>query len=201
MRILNFLLFVLISFAGFTQSANVYTNSSSGNDNTGDGTQGNPYQSFHKAYQMVATGGTIYLSGTFDWTLSEETGDAVTSGYTIAKNITILGEGSDQTIIQAHPTANTTNRRVFTINSGVTVTIEKVNVRNGRVANLDNTVYPADGGAIYNSGTLTLNFCRFSSNYALAGGSFSGGAGGAIQHVANNTMTINSCTFDNNQAQ
>lgn len=191
-------LFSLISFA---QSATIYSNSSTGNDLTGNGTQGNPYKSFHKAYQMVTAGGTIYLTGTFDWTLTEEAGDATLTGYTIAKNISIIGNGADQTYIQAHPTANTTERRVFTINAGVTATIEKVTIRNGRVANLDNSVYPADGGAIYNSGSLTLNYCRFSANYALAGPSYSGGSGGAILHAANNSITINSCTFDNNQAQ
>ena len=201
MKFQSLLFTLLFGFLGFSQSANVYTNSSTGNDLTGDGTSGNPYQTFHKAYQMVTAGGTINLSGTFDWTNSAETGDAITSGYTIAKNITIIGEGSDQTIIQAHPTANTTNRRVFTINAGVTVNVQKVTIQNGRVANLDNSVYPADGGAIYNDGTLTLNYCRFSSNFALAGGSYSGGAGGAILHNANNTLTINSCTFDSNQAQ
>jgi hypothetical protein len=179
----------------------VYANSASGNDGTGNGTQASPYATFHKAYQMIGAGGIINLSGTFDWTNTDETGDVITSGYTIAKNITISGVSSDQTIIQADPTANTTNRRVFTINSGVTATIQKVTIRNGKVANLDNSVYPADGGAIYNSGSLSLNNCRFTANYALAGGSFSGGAGGAIKHMANNTLTINSCTFDNNQAK
>lgn len=201
MKLISLIFTVLFTVLGYSQVATVYSNSSTGNDITGDGTQGNPYQTFLKAFQVVSAGGIINISGTFDWTSSGETGDAVTSGFTINKNITIIGEGSDLTIIQAHPTANTTDRRVFTINSGVTVTIEKVNIRNGRVANLDNSVYPADGGAIYNSGTLTLNYCRFSANYALAGGSYSGGGGGAIQHMANNTLTINSCTFDNNQAK
>jgi hypothetical protein len=199
MKIQSLLFTFFISFIGFSQSANIYSNSSTGDDLTGDGTSGNPYQTFHKAYQMVTSGGTINLSGTFDW--STESGNAVTSGYTIAKNITIIGEGSDQTIIQAHATPNTTNRRIFTINSSVTVTIQKVHLRNGRVANLDNSVSTANGGAIYNNGALTLSFCRFSANYALAGSSYSGGAGGAILHNVNNTCTINACTFDNNQAK
>jgi hypothetical protein len=200
MKYQSLLFLFFISFLGFSQSANVYTNSSTGNDLTGDGTQGNPYKTFHKAYQMVTAGGTIYLDGTFDWTNPGETGDAVTSGYTIAKSLTISGLGSDQTIIQADPTANTTNRRVFTINSGVTVIIEKINIRNGRVANLDNTVSNANGGGIYNLGVLTLNYCRFSSNYSLAGASLSGGSGGAIKHYSGTTLTIYGCTFDNNQA-
>lgn len=179
----------------------IYVNSSTGDDINGTGTQANPVKSFHKAYQILPVGGgTINLTGTFDWTNTDETGDLTLTGYTLAKNLEIIGQGADQTIIQAHPTANTTERRIFTINSGFTVTIEKVNLRNGRVSNLSNSVNPADGGAIYNNGTLTLNFCRFSQNYAVAG-SFSGGAGGAILHNANNTLTINSCTFDNNQAE
>ena len=192
----------LVLTAATDVKAQVYANSSTGDDAAGTGTLLSPVKTFHKAYQLASAGGTINLSGTFDWTDAGETGDVVTSGYAIAKNLTIVGQGSDQTTIQAHPTANTTERRVFTINSGASVTIEKVTIRNGRVANIiNNSVYPADGGGIYNEGNLTLNYCRFTENYSLAAGSYSGGAGGALKHTANNTLTIYGCTFDNNQAK
>lgn len=178
----------------------VYANSVTGDDISGNGTQGSPVKSFSQAYLIAQSGGTINLSGTFDWTNTEETGDATLSGFNIAKNISIIGEGSDQTFIQAHPTANTTERRVFTINAGSVVNIEKVTIRNGRVSNLTNTINPADGGAIYNDGTLTLSFCRFTQNFAVSG-QYSGGSAGALLHNANNTLTINGCTFDNNQAE
>ena len=181
--------------------APVYVNSATGDDVNGTGAQGSPVKSFHKAYQLLPVGGgTINLTGTFDWTNTEESGDASLTGYTLGKNLNIIGQGADQTIIQAHPNPNTVNSRVFTILSGFTVTVENVTIRNGRVANLDNTFSSANGGAILNNGVLTLSYCRFSENYAIAGPSLSGGMGGAIYHEVSNTLNINSCTFDYNQA-
>jgi hypothetical protein len=191
-----FLVFsVNLSFSQTTR----HVNSATGND-ANAGTIGAPYKTFHRAYTVAASGDIINLTGTFDWTATDETGDAVTSGYTIAKSMTIRGQGADQTIIQANALPDVSDRRVFTINSGVTIVLEKLTIQNGKVANLNNTVSGANGGGINNSGTLTLNYCSFNQNIAIAGPSLSGGAGGAIIHLANNTMTINGCTFYNNQA-
>ncbi|MBM3917794.1 MAG: right-handed parallel beta-helix repeat-containing protein, partial [Sphingomonadales bacterium] len=164
-------------------SAVVYANSASGSDVTGSGTQASPVQSFHKAYQIVQAGGTINLSGTFDWTNANESGDAVTSGYTINKSVTITGEGSDQTFIQAASTANSANRRIFTITSG-TVQFNNLTLRYGKIS--------GDGGAIYSSGLVSMNHCRITENIA--------GAGGGVRHTAVNTFTANGCTFDANEA-
>jgi len=86
------ILFVIISvFASFlfvtnsAYAATVYTNSSTGNDTTGDGTSGTPYKTFHKAYTEASASDTIDLTGTFDWTDADETGDVAESGYIISK--------------------------------------------------------------------------------------------------------------------
>ncbi len=166
-----------------------YSNSSTGNDNTGDGSSGSPYQSFHKAYTEAAAGDKINLTGTFDWTNGTgEDGDTYTNdnGYVIDKNISITGQGADQTIIQADDTENTAGMRIFTISSAVTVTIENVTMRYGYVS------YAGGGGAIsLETGTLTLNYCRIHNNRSYDSG------GGGIDHYSG-TLIINGCTIDHN---
>ncbi len=61
---------------------------------------------------------------------------------TVDKNITIRGEGSDVTIVQAHESADTADGRVFLINDSKIVTIEAITVRHGYVA--------STGGGILN---------------------------------------------------
>ncbi len=191
-----FVLFIVAS-TSFAQTV-YYADNVNGND-ANSGLVGSPKKTFTSVFATAPAGSIIDLTGTFTWGDVGET-TSVTSGFTINKSMTIRGQGADQTIVQANALPDVANRRVFTINSGVTVVLEKLAIKNGKVANLDNSVYPADGGGVYNSGILTLNYCRITQNYAIAGSSYSGGAGGGISHVANNTMTINGCTFDNNQA-
>ncbi len=146
-------------------AATIYTNSSIGNDSTGDGSSGAPYATFHKAYTIASAGDTIDLTGTFTWTNAGETGDAVTTGYTLGKSLTITGQSSNQTYLQAASASTTADRRVFTISSGVVVTMSEVNVRYGR---LTSTSYY--GGGISNSGTLTITDSEINNNTAYGGG-------------------------------
>ncbi|TSD06308.1 MAG: cell wall surface anchor family protein [Parcubacteria group bacterium Greene0714_7] len=173
----GFLLIVLIflsaPFSAF--AATIYANSSTGNDSTGDGTSGLPYATFHKAYTSASANDTIDLTGTFTWTDAAETGDSATTGYTIGKNLTIQGQGSSATYIQAASASTTADRRVFTISSGVVVTMAEVNIRHGRITS---TSYY--GGGIANSGTLSITDSEINNNTA-------GGGGGGIDNVGTTT--------------
>lgn len=125
-KIITFLgVFSIFVIVHFGNAQTIYVNSSTGSDASGNGTAGSPYKTFHKGYTMVSSGGTLNLTGTFTWTDADETGDASTSGYTISKNLTIIGQRADQTIIQAAATQNTADRRVFTINN-YTVTLQNL---------------------------------------------------------------------------
>lgn len=133
-------------------AATIYANYTSGNDTTGDGTSGTPYKTFHKAYTLALGGDTINLTGTFNWSNADETGDASVSGYTLAKDLTIVGQGSTSTIMQSSSTEAVADRRIFTVSTGYAVSIEQIGFRHGRVSGSSN-----DGGAIKNSGTLSLD--------------------------------------------
>jgi len=167
----------------------IYVNYSTGNDTTGDGSSGNPYKTFYKAYTVAVSGDTINLTGTFDWTNADETGDAAGSGYSISKNLTIQGQGVDSTIIQANPTENTADRAVFYISA--TVTIKDLTIRNGV------TTSAYRGGGITNYGTLTIQSARVTQNHANVAGTNYWGAGG-IYTEQNTTLNITNSTFDSN---
>jgi hypothetical protein len=179
------LISALFLFSHQVQAATIYVNSNSGNDSTGDGSSGSPYKTFHKGYTVASADDTIDLTGTFTWTDAAESGDNSTSGYTISKNLTIQGQGADSTIVQAHSADDSADRRVFTISSGTTVTINDLQIRYGKLTG--STGY---GAGISNSGTLTINKCQIDHNRATGGG------GGGINNLG--TLTVRDSTVHNN---
>lgn len=173
--LLFFAVVLFLSGASSASAATIYANASTGNDSTGDGSLSAPYATFHKAYTIASAGDTIDLTGTFTWTNAGETGDAATTGYTLGKNLSIVGQASNQTYIQAATASTTADRRVFTISSGVVVTMSELNIRHGRITS---TSYY--GGGIANSGTLTITDSEINNNTA-------GGGGGGIDNVGTTT--------------
>lgn len=196
--------FIVIGFNAI--SSTYYVNSSSGSDLNAGTSSGAAFKSFNKAYTVAVSGDIINLTGTFDWTSADEAGDASGSGFTLAKNLTIIGQSASSTFIQAAATANTADRRVFTFNANVT--LQNVTLRNGK-----NT---GQGGGMYASGR-TLNFTNVAieNNYGVGGGAgfFSGctinftnctfegnnssSYGGAF-YSQQGILTLTNCTFSNN---
>lgn len=189
------------------QAANIYVNSTTGNDGSGDGTAPNPYQSFHKAYTMAVSGDVILLQGTFTWTDALETGDAAQTGYTLSKNLTIRGEGRNATYIQAAATYNTADRSVFFVAANTTVTFEDLTIRYGKVSQekLGGGLtlagqycgnYPCSsitGTAILNRVDVVQNVASVASNvYYLAGGIYLREASTITKNYVN--VNDNSCT-------
>ncbi len=178
---------VTANFEENRTATTIYVNSSTGNDTTGAGTSGNPYKTFYKGYTMSAPGDILDLTGTFTWSDDAEIGDMPVKGYVITKNITIQGQGADTTIVQAAFYDNTANRRVFTIASGATVTIQNLSIRYGRVSGYNN-----DGGGIRNEGTTTITDCQIYNNRSTAD------SGGGISN--RHTLTISNSSIYNNIA-
>jgi hypothetical protein len=79
--------------------------------------------------------------------------------------------------------------RVFTVNSGVSVTMTGLTIQRGNAG-------AGSGGAIANSGTLALVGCAIVSN----AGSASGGTGGAIFNGGGATLFVTNSTFARNSA-
>ena len=166
------------------QQTYIYINSLTGSDTTGDGSEGNPYNTFHKGYTVASHGYTLYLTGTFTWTDTDESGDIPTFGYNISKNIQIRGQAADETIIQSASSENVADRRIFTILQN-NVTISDLTLRYGKVSSAEQ-----DGGGICVYGDATITNCDISYNRAADG------AGGGVDvrgslYIENSTVHHN----------
>ncbi len=140
--------------------------SPTGDDTTGDGSRTNPLKTIAAGIAGVYPSGTVHIAnGTYN-----------EHDLTINKDMTIVGAGQANTTVNAEG-----NGRIFTVNSGITLTIQNLTLVNG------NANY---GGAILNYGDLTVENCTFTDNTATQGGAiFSGGP-----------LTVKNCTFTNNKA-
>jgi CSLREA domain-containing protein len=111
----------------------------------------------------------------------------------LADDVTISGPGANALTVTRDPAAAAF--RIFTINSGKTVTISGLKITNGNPGGP-----PALGGGIYNDhATLTLSNCTISGNSAVGtsgfgGGIYSDGSSGSAM------LTINDCTLNGNTA-
>jgi CSLREA domain-containing protein len=106
----------------------------------------------------------------------------------IVGNLNFSGNGSSLLTVQRSTAGGTPDFRIFTINSGTAVTITGLTISNGRVVGMTS---PANlGGGILNSGTLTLNFCAVSGNFASSGG------GGGIHNL--DTLIVSNSVVSSN---
>jgi len=117
----------------------------------------------------------------------------VTGDLDILDDLTIVGNGSENTIVQAGTTNLNGIDRVFDIRSNYTVVMESLTVRFGRVND--------DGAGIYNnSGNLTMTEAKINENSANFGGAFFNYQGTITierSTVADNSAVNNSGGVDN----
>jgi len=118
------------------------------------------------------------------------------AGIVVNKSVSIVGAGGLETIVQAATNPSAADDRVFTVASGVSVTIQDVTVRHGRV-----TGSPAHGGGILNLGTLMLERSIVSANRAEGSGGSLGSAasGGGIYNGG--LMTVVRSTISDNAVE
>ena len=147
--------------------------SPNGDDNLGDGSQKNPYNSLRHAIDYTSNGSTIYLNeGRY---IGENN-----RNISLNKSVTIIGKSKETTIIDCESSG-----RLFTMNSNSKLTLINLTLKNGNL--------PENGGLIYNEGgQITIKNCvlRDSQGYTN---------GGAIYNNFGTLNIENSC-FTNNSA-
>ena len=155
----------------------IYVNGSSGNDSWSglnstwiNGTLNGPKATIKSATNTVTSGGTINIANGIYTGVNN-------TNITINKNMNILGQSEEGTIING-----TNSNSIFNIPSGITVSIINITLSNGNSAN---------GGAIYNDGILTINNTILMGNTATQ-------SGGAINNQY--AMIVNNSIFTNNTA-
>jgi parallel beta-helix repeat protein/predicted outer membrane repeat protein len=155
-------------------SSNIYVNTSGNDSYSGQSAtfQGNlvgPKKTIKNAVSTVSNSGTIYIA---NGVYKENT-------IYITKNMNIIGENPDSTIIDAQNQGSS----IFITQNNINLNVENIYFTNGT---------SRDGGAISNSeGTLTVNNCKFFYNHATTGGAI---------YSNSNTININNSGFSTNRA-
>ncbi len=106
----------------------------------------------------------------------------LSSQITITNSLLITASG----LANGITVSGDNNSRVFLVNAGCIVTLDSLTLREG-------FVNFGAGGAILNSGKLTLHACTLSGNRS--------GYGGGIYTSTGGSVTLNACTLSGNEAQ
>ena len=104
----------------------------------------------------------------------------------VTKDVTIQGEGSQRTTVQAFATLEESDERVFFIARGTSAVIRDMTIRHGNPRE-----EPESGGGIRNEGILTLENVVIRENSASAGGGI----------LNDNTLTLINTLIEDNQAR
>jgi hypothetical protein len=110
-------------------------------------------------------------------------------GGTKTVNLTIIGNGNTFN----GPGFGQYLSRFFVVAAGSSLTLEQMTLQNG-------CVYATYGGAIYNSGTLTISNCTLSGNTSIDRSDYVSslrGVGGAIFNAGGTVIIANSILSDN----
>lgn len=180
-------------------------------NNANDGSAGNPWATIKGAVGKAEV--------TDNDIINVAAGTYTEVNITIGKNLTILGAGAGNTIVQAQETAPTgnapvNNKRVFTLSSPANVIIKNLTIQHGNIAggggggvringgcaleidncNILNCFTDAAGGGISCNGNLTI------SNSAICNNSSAGNGGGinisGSNQIAN--VSISNCLIYQN---
>ncbi|QTQ10885.1 hypothetical protein HRI96_00955 [Treponema parvum] len=147
------------------------------------------WQRLKEAVQALPEGSTITVNGTI--TATNDSGDDDRGVIDIDKNLTIKGKtGASSDILNADRVSLGSNaHRIFTVQSGKTLTLENLALKNGKAGGLSEAGY---GGAIYTKGgTVTMKNCTVTGNQAKIGGAVYAEADGstpAIVKVSGGTI-------------
>jgi hypothetical protein len=146
-----------------------------------------------------------YILNNADNKTDGPTGLPVISGGNKADNLTIVGNGDT---IERSTASGTPDFRLFDVASGASLTLEKLTLQNGLE---DGSGSSAQGGAIYNQGSLTLSGVTVQGNSAVGssganaqnpnqnGSNGQDAAGGGVW--SNGTLTVeNGTLIQNNEA-
>jgi hypothetical protein len=132
------------------------------------------------AAALASSGNTVAFSVNGTITLTQ---GALSLSPSSAETITINGNGISNTVLDG----NNTNR-VLTVGGNATALVTNLTIQHGKVTNF------SGGGAILNSGTLTLTGDLLASNNEVGQG------GGAITNLSSGHLTITNSTLSQNSA-
>jgi len=131
------------------------------------------YESIQEAIDNASADDTIQLAG-----------ETFTESITVDVNVSIVGIGPQDTIIQAAENLSAATSRVITVTNGITAQLEGIAIQFGSTN--------GDGGGILNQGNLTIDNVLITHNDADSGGGIANISGQIT--MANTTIAFNAST-------
>jgi CSLREA domain-containing protein len=128
------------------------------------------------AANSQAGANTITFAGNYTITLGGRLPNVTTE-------MSIIGNGASNTIVQASASPNTAAYRVFTVDTTGNLTLNGLTVQNGCNSGC------LSGGGVYNGGAMTISSVVFKANYATYGGGL---------HNSSSNLTLTNVTFSGN---
>lgn len=178
-------LICIVFFSITTNAKNIYL-SATGSDAADGLSQSGAVASFSAAYQRVAEGDVIKVSGLIDFSADPGLSLSTKAGIVIDKAITVEGNSNATDGLDAkHLT------RFFQLNAGAVLNLNNLMIVNGN--------YPVTqgGGAMYiNGGSMVCNSVIFSGNSSLTTGLDA--TGGVFKVDATTGLGFTNCVFKNN---
>jgi hypothetical protein len=121
----------------------------------------------------------------------------------LSTNLAIQGPGAASLTVQRSNAGGTPDFRILTVSSGATVALSGLTIARGRIDLGISTGPPAQGGGIYNGGTLTVSNCKVADNFVWSGdgweyGLYPTGSGGGIFNMG--ALTVRDSTLSSNTA-
>ena len=178
-----------------------YVNSSTGSDNNDCLTAGTACETIETAVSKASDTDTIQLAA----------GVYVETGIQIYKQLTLVGASAETTIIDGNYTD-----RIFRI--GAKTTISDVTIRHGKNMTTSSLAFDTGGGALLNSGELTIQNSVFVDNSTVGNGgaiynlgdlsifnteiltNTTNGLGGGIYNYVLGSLTVTNSTIAGNEA-
>jgi len=164
--------------------------SPSGNDTTGNGTEGNPYQTIAKFLAVSSPSDTCRMAaGTYTWVANQDVSNRTFVGESALT--TILDAANGYVFWKAQGTVNISNVTFYRNNANASSSYGNINCRGVFV--------PISGAAVtWNFSTCIFSTFVVTQSYNYLGGIFSAASilsGGYGTDYANSTFTLVGCLF------
>jgi len=142
------------------------------------------FSSIQAAIDIAVDGDTIDLAS-----------EIYTETITIDKSIDLIGDGMENTIVQAAGVPGVAANRVITVTSGITVTIDGLTIRYGNATGISSP--KNEGGGIFTQGKLNVINSKIFNNSAELGGGILNDSDiyTAILTLTNTTISQNSAVI------
>lgn len=146
------------------------------------------FTSIQSAVNAAASGDTVLI---------DVIGTITENKIAIFKNIFLIGQGQDKTIVQAHAQRGMARHRIFYIDGGAVVVLKDLTLQNGMESDDASSWKGAGGGVLIEGSATTVTLDHVTIRHCDIAGTGVSGAAITLGGVAT-SLSLNDCLLENN---